>query len=376
MPIALNRNKQYKLWFTALKEQIHTAQIKAAVTVNKELLITYWNLGKAISEKQQQTNWGEGMIDQLSIDLLKEFPAIKGFSRTNLYYIKKWYVFYAQNEFVPQLVGQMKRKPSKGIIVPQVVGQLQKNGQKNNDISQLIALIPWGHHREIISKCQTIAEAVFYINATIKNNWSRSVLIAQIESRLFKRKGKSINNFKDTLPKLQSDLAIETFNNPYSFELLGLKENITEKELEHNLISNIKTFLLELGQGFAYMGKQFAIKVNGDSFFLDLLFYHTKLHCYVVVELKVDDFKPEYVGKLNFYINAVNAEIKDKNDNETIGLLLCRTPNEVIVEYTLTNLKAPLGVSNYKINKGLPKEVLKQLPSINDLKKQLTKKLK
>lgn len=375
MAKGLQKNKVYTTWLSTIKEQIRLAQIKTAIVVNKELLNIYWHIGKEICEQEELSNWGDGLIEQLSIDLLKEFPEVKGFSRTNLYYIKKWYIFYAKNEFVPQLVGQMKHKPSKDIIVPQLVGQLQKNTSKNEMLPQLVAIIPWGHHREIISKCSTIKEATFYINETAKNNWSRSVLVAQIESKLYKRKGKSINNFDATLPKLQSDLANETFKNPYTFDLLGLPTKITERELENTLIQNIKTFLLELGQGFAYIGKQFPIQVNGDAFYIDLLFYHTRLHCYVVVELKVEDFKPEFVGKLNFYINAVDAQIKSKEDKSTIGLLLCKTPNRVIVEYALKNLKAPLGVSEYKVQADLPKEMQKQLPTIDALKKQLKKKL-
>jgi len=374
MAVILQKNKIYKSWLSSIKEQVRLAQIKTAVVVNKELLNVYWHIGKEICEKQEQSNWGDGLIEQLSIDLLKEFPEVKGFSRTNLYYIKKWYLFYAKNEFVPQAVGQIKLKPSKDIIVPQLVGQLQKNNLKNSILPQIVAIIPWGHHREIISKCKTVEEALFYINETTKNNWSRSVLVAQIESKLYKRKGKSINNFAATLPKLQSDLAKETFKNPYTFELLGLNENITERELEQSLIANIKTFLLELGQGFAYIGKQFPIQVNGDAFFIDLLFYHTRLHCYVVVELKVEDFKPEFVGKLNFYLNAVDEEVKHKEDNATIGLLLCKTPNKVVVEYTLKNVKAPLGVSEYKVQTDLPKRMQNQLPSIKQLEKQLKKK--
>lgn len=376
MAVTLSKNRVYKTWLSSIKEQIRIAQIKTAIVVNKELLNVYWHIGKEICEKQEQSNWGDGLIEQLSIDLLKEFPTVKGFSRTNLYYIKRWYLFYTKNELVPQVVALMKLKPSKDIIVPQAVGQIQKNTSKNVILPQLVAIIPWGHHREIISKCSTIEEAIFYINETVKNNWSRSVLVAQIESKLFKRKGKSINNFETTLPKLQSDLAKETFKNPYTFELLGLSETIKEHELETTLTNNIKTFLLELGQGFAYMGKQFPIQVNGDAFFIDLLFYHTRLHCYVVVELKVEDFKPEFVGKLNFYLNAVDAEIKQKDDNASIGLLLCKTPNKVVVEYTLKNVKAPLGVSEYKVQTDLPKRMQNQLPSINQLKKQLQKNLK
>lgn len=375
MPQSLQKNKTYKSWLGQIKQQIQQAQIKAAIVVNKELLSLYWLIGKEIAEKESNSNWGDGLIEQLSIDLLKAFPEIKGFSRTNLFYIKKWYLFYTQNTVQDFIATSLKRKPSKDIIVPQPVGQLTPTSSINQKVPQLVGQIPWGHHREIISKVKTVAEALFYINETIKNNWSRSVLLAQISSKLYKRQGKSINNFELTLPKLQSDLAKETFKNPYNFELLGMTVDITERELESNLINHIKTFLLELGQGFAYMGKQFPIQVNGDAFYIDLLFYHTRLHCYVVVELKVEDFKPEFIGKLNFYLNAVDADIKQATDNPTIGLLLCKTPNKVVVEYALKNIKAPLGVSEYKVQNALPKNMQSQLPSIKQLEKELKKKL-
>jgi predicted nuclease of restriction endonuclease-like (RecB) superfamily len=375
MAVALQRNKIYKSWLADIKEQICLAQIKAAFVANKELLIAYWNLGIEIYEKQQQTNWGEGLIEQLSIDLLKEFPTEKGFFKTNLFYIRRWYLFYAEIEKVPQVVALLKRNTSKGLIVPQPLAQLQKKASKNTIVPQLVGQIPWGHHREIVSKVKTVKEAIFYVNETAKNNWSRSVLLAQIESNLYKRQGKSINNFADTLPKIQSDLARETFKNPYAFELLGMSKDMNERYLESRLIQHIKSFLLELGQGFAYMGMQFSIQVNGDAFFIDLLFYHTRLHCYVVVELKVEDIKPEFVGKLNFYLNAVDETIKQENDNPTIGLLLCKTPNKVVVEYTLKNVKAPLGVSEYKVRSALPKKMAKQLPTIKELETELRKKL-
>lgn len=375
MPTALQKNRIYKSWLSEIKQQIQQAQLKASIVVNKELLSLYWLIGKEICEKEINSNWGDGLIDQLSIDLLKAFPEIKGFSRTNLFYIKKWYVFYTQSTVQNTISTSLKRKPIKDIIVPQAVGQLSKKVLQNEKVPQLVGQIPWGHHREIISKVKTVNEALFYITETVKNNWSRSVLVAQINSKLYKRQGKSINNFELTLPRLQSDLAKETFKNPYNFELLGMALDITERELENSLINHIKTFLLELGQGFAYMGKQFPIQVNGDAFYIDLLFYHTRLHCYVVVELKVEDFKPEFVGKLNFYLNAVDAEVKQKTDNATIGLLLYKTPNKVVVEYTLKNIKAPLGVSEYKVQNVLPKNMQLQLPSIKQLEKELKKKL-
>ncbi len=373
--IVLQKNKIYKSWLSEMKDRIRQAQIKTAVVVNTELLILYWHIGEEIYQKQEQANWGEGLIEQLSIDLLKEFPEVKGFSKTNLFYIKRWYLFYAKSSIVPQPVAQLKLNNSKGLKVPQAVAQLKKKDAKNEIVPQLVGLIPWGHHREIISKANSVEEALFYVNESAKNNWSRAVLLAQIESKLYKRQGKSLNNFNQSLAAPQADLANELLKNPYSFELLGFNKNWKEKDLEDGLVNHIKTFLLELGQGFAYMGKQFPINVGGDDFFIDLLFYHTKLHCYVVIELKVENFKPEFIGKLNFYVNAVDANIKANNDEPSIGLLLCKTPNKVVVEYTLRNLKSPLGVSEYKVQEALPKKMQSQLPSIKELEKQLKKNI-
>jgi predicted nuclease of restriction endonuclease-like (RecB) superfamily len=319
----------YKRWVVELKGKIKGAQIKAALMVNRELLGIYWELGREIKEKQELASWGDGMIDQLSRDLSAAFPEMKGFSRRNLFYIRQWYLFYNRgNEIVPQLVAQ----------------------------------IPWGHNREIIVKCSTVDEALFYVRGTIQNNWSRAVLLHQIESRLYHRQGKAIHNFDETLPTPQADLARETIKNPYNFDFLNLGKEAGERGLETALMDHIQKFLLELGQGFAFMGRQFNLNVEGDDFYLDMLFYHTRLHCHVVVEIKVTEFKPEYMGKLNFYLNVVNARLKQPGDQPTIGILLCKTPKKVIVEYALQNLVNPLGVSEYQIMASIPDELNGDLP--------------
>jgi len=295
-------DRQYKKWVVELKARIQSAQIKAAIAVNRELLELYWELGREICEKQKVANWGDGLIVQLAKDLSAAFPGVKGFSRANLFFIRKWFLFY-DGAIVAQAVRQIGN-------VQQAVGQL---GQ-DEFVSQVVRQIPWGHNRLIISKCSDVSEALFYVKETIRNNWSRATLAAQMEGKLYRRQGKAIDNFSLTLSDEQSGLAKETLKNPYNFDFLMLGREARERDLETALTNHIQKFILELGQGFAYMGRQFPLKVGGDDFYLDLLFYHTRLRCYVIVELKADEFRPEYAGKLNFYLNAVNAQLRHPQD--------------------------------------------------------------
>jgi predicted nuclease of restriction endonuclease-like (RecB) superfamily len=241
-----------------------------------------------------------------------------------------------------------------------------------DQIPGFLTTIPWGHHLHIITKCKEVKEALYYIQQTCNNNWSRSVLVHQVESNLYKRKGKALTNFESTLPKVQSDLANELLKNPYQFDFLSLGEEASERELENALANHLTKFLLELGAGFAYLGRQYPLKVEDNDFFIDLLFYHTQLHCHVVVELKIDEFKPEYAGKLNFYLNAVDAQLKHVKDEPTIGLLLCKKAGKLIVEYSLKNISKPIGVSEYQLVEALPKKLKGNLPSIRDIENELT----
>ncbi|SDG38649.1 Predicted nuclease of restriction endonuclease-like (RecB) superfamily, DUF1016 family [Methanolobus vulcani] len=332
-------DKNYSAWLNELKNKVRLVQIKAAVKVNTELLEFYWELGADIVEKQATAKWGDGFMSRLSHDLMAEFPDMKGFSKRNLELIKRWYCFwYAQDEIAKQLATQ----------------------------------IPWWHNVVIITKTKDIDEAIFYVQKTIQNNWSRSVLTHHIEGDLFKREGKAINNFKVTLPEPQSDLAIETLKNPYNFDFLALTEKHNEKELEDALTVHITRFLLELGAGFSYLGKQYKLEVAGDEFFVDLLFYHVKLHCYVVVELKTVRFKPEFAGKLNFYVSAVDEILRSELDNNSIGILICKSKNDTVVEYSLKDIHKPIGVSEYVITKNLPDEFRSSLPSIEEIEAELS----
>lgn len=335
----------YKDWLQNLKGKIQQSQIKAAIQVNSELLRLYWQIGKDIVEKQAQAKWGDGFLQTLSADLCKEFPTMKGFSYRNLKSIRQWYLFYNQLD----------------IIGKQVVSQLEVS----------LFSIPWGHHIMIMQRCKDTQEALFYVHKTIENHWSRSVLEHQIALNLYVRQGKAITNFQHQLPPAMSDLAQELTKDPYIFDFLSITENYTEKELQQYLEDNMTKFLLELGKGFCFYGKQVHINVGGDDFYIDLLFYNAHLYCYVVVELKTTKFKPEHIGQLKFYVTAVNKQLRTEGDAPTIGLLICKDKNNVIAEYTLEDIHNPIGVSSYKLFDELSKDYQSSLPSIEEIEKRL-----
>jgi len=335
----MNIEPSYKVFIHDIKSKIQMAQIKASIKVNEELLRLYWELAQMIVAKQKESNWGDNFIEQISNDLKIEFPNMKGFSKTNLLYMKKWYLFWSDAN-LPQLVGE-------------------------------IFHIPWGHNREIITQCKNREEALFYTQKTVENSWSRAVLVHQIESSLYHREGKAISNFDAKLPPIQSDLAKATLKDPYIFDFLNLTQKHNERELEDALVEQISHFLLELGSGFAFVGKQYRLEVGGDEFFIDLLFYHIKLKCYIVVELKTVKFKPEFAGQLNFYVSAIDGELKEPNDNPTLGILICKSKNNTVVEYALKSIDNPIGVSEYQLISQLPEEFKSTLPSIQEIEAEL-----
>ena len=340
-------DKEYKKFLVELKEKVKNSQLKAAIKVNYELLNLYWELGKKIAEKQKEYSWGDSFISNLSNDLKKEFPDMKGFSVQNLKNIRYWYLFYAE-----YLIGL------------QPVSQLKK-------IENKIKSIPWGHNQRIMYKCKSVREAIFYVEKTIENGWSRTILEHQIDSKLYERLGSAISNFDSRLPKVQSELAKQTIKDPYNFDFLTLRDKYDERELEDALVKQITSFLLELGTGFSYIGRQVHLKVGDSDFYIDLLFYHVKLHCYVVVELKTEKFKPDFAGQLNFYVTAVNRDLKSQEDNQTIGILICKDKDNVVAEYSLTNISQPIGISKYEISKLLEKEYKSSLPSIEEIEQSI-----
>ena len=351
-------SQEYKIWLESLKNKFRSSQIKASIKVNTTLLEFYWDLGEQIVEKQQEYKWGSGFLEKLSRDLSAEFPDVKGFSYTNVKNIRQWFVFWQQ------LVGELKTTKSQ-----QLVGE--SSVDKTKQIVSQIFMIPWGHNIAIIQKCKNIDEAIYYVQNTLKNGISRSVLVHQIESNLYERNGKALTNFENTLPPIQSDLAKEITKDPYNFDFITLTNDYQEKELEDALTQNITNFLLELGSGFAFVGRQYKLNVGGDEFKIDLLFYHIKLKCYVVVELKATSFKPEHAGKLSFYTSAIDGELKSSDDNPTIGILICKSKNDTVVEYALRDINKPLGISEYQLTEILPKEYKSSLPSIKEIEAKL-----
>lgn len=323
----------YEVFVRGLKERIHTAQIKAALAVNKELVMLYWQLGRDILQRQEQEGWGAKVIDQLSKDLKREFPDNTGFSPRNLKYMRAFAEAWRDEAIVQQLVAQ----------------------------------IPWGHNVRLLDMVKSPEERLWYAQQTIENGWSRNVLVLQIETGLIHRSGQAVTNFSRTLPSPQSDLAQSLLKDPYNLEFLTIGKDAQERELERALVNHIRDFLLELGMGFAFLGNQYPIEVDGREFRLDLLFYHVKLHSYIVVELKMGEFEPEHSGKMNFYVAAVDNILRSPNDNRTIGIILCRSKSKTIVEYSLQGMEGPIGVSAFT----LPAPLNESLPTVEQLEMEL-----
>ncbi|MEI8247601.1 MAG: PDDEXK nuclease domain-containing protein [Lentisphaerota bacterium] len=337
-----NIELSYLHWIKELKQQISVARHQAALTLNSALIELYWHIGGNIILKEKQVEWGAAFIDRLSRDLTDAFPDMKGFSRRNLYAIRQWYLFYSVRfQFVPQAVAQ----------------------------------IPWGHNRLVISKVKDVDEALWYCGASIANGWARDVLELKILKNEYARQGKALSNFSAVLPDPHAALAQETLKDPYNFDFLGLEDDAQERDIEHALIQKITDFILELGKGFAFVGRQYKLLVNESEYFLDMLFYHIHLRCFVIVELKAGKFKPEYAGKLNFYLSAVDSLIKKPEDNPSIGLLLCKTKNAIDVEYSLRDINKPIGVSEYLLEQTLPEKLNTCLPTVEELENELVARL-
>jgi predicted nuclease of restriction endonuclease-like (RecB) superfamily len=333
----LARPAGYAEWLTELKTRIHAAQQRAALSVNRELLSLYWQLGRDLLERQAAGTWGSGVIDQVSTDLRAAFPEMRGFSPSNLKYMR------AFAEAWPDFPDRQ-----------QAVGEL-----------------PWGHNVVLLTKLKQEDQRLGYAQAAVSHGWSRNVLVHHIELRTVERQGKALTNFEQQLPKPQSDLARESLKDPYRFDFLGLTNEAQERALETALVQHVTQFLLELGAGFAFVGRQVLLNVGGDEFFIDLLFYHLKLRCYVVIEIKAGKFKPEHTGQLSFYLTAVDAQVKAAEDAPTIGLLLCKKKNRVVAEYALRDTNKPIGVAEYQLVESLPKELEASLPSIEQIEREL-----
>jgi predicted nuclease of restriction endonuclease-like (RecB) superfamily len=334
---------EYQNWLTELKAKIRATQLRAALAVNHELLALYWELGKTISTKLSLENWGASVVEKAAQDLQKAFPDQKGFSRSNLFSMLKWYEFYSSSSL------------------------------DSEKVQQLVGQIPWGHNVLIITKSKKVEEALFYCAKTLENGWSRAVLTHQIELGLYERTGKAITNFGSTLSESYSELATETLKDPYKFDFLMLQEKAVEKDIEQQLVENITAFLLELGSGFSFVGRQVLVKVDDQDFYVYLLFYHIKLKCYVVIELKTIAFKAEFAGKMNLYLSAVDDTFKEDSDNPTIGILLCKSKSKIVAEYALRGTSQPIGIAAYDLSRAIPAELQSSLPTIENIEKELSK---
>jgi len=338
----------YREFLHEIKEKIRSAQLKAAIAASRELIQLYWDLGKDIVEKQEKEGWGSKVLERVAKDLQKDFPGIEGFSRTNIFRMRSFYLAYSN--------------------CPTAVGQLQK------DLLEPFFNTPWGHNSILLDKLKNFEERLWYAKKIVEHGWSRSILTIWIENDLYRREGKAITNFKTTLPAPQSDLAQQTLKDPYVFDFLTLHKEHLEKDLEDGLVNHIQKFLIELGQGFAFMGRQYLLTVSGQPFYIDLLFYHVKLRSFVVVELKAKAFKPEDVGQLNFYLSAVDHRIKHPTDNPTIGILLCKDRDKVIAEYAFRGIDRPMGVVEYEtmLTKAIPEDLKSSLPTVEEIEAELS----
>ena len=327
----------YSDWLSDLKNRIHHAQQRASLAVNRELVLLYWQIGQDILQRQAEQGWGAKVIDRLAHDLRTAFPDMKGFSPRNLKYMRAFAEAWPDSEFVQGVLAQL----------------------------------PWYHQLALLDKLPDAESRRWYAAKAIEHNWSRNVLVMQIESGLLERQGRAVTNFEARLPKAQSDLARESLKDPYRFDFLNLGEEAQERAVESALVRHVTEFLLELGAGFAFVGRQVLVDVGGEEFFIDLLFYHLKLRCYVVIELKTGKFKPEHLGQLGFYLTAVDRQIKGDQDNPSIGLLLCKSKNKVVAEYALHDKSQPMGIAEYKLQEALPAELETDLPSIEQIEREL-----
>ncbi|MBR1877881.1 MAG: DUF1016 family protein [Paludibacteraceae bacterium] len=364
-------DSEYKQWIQDLKSRYRRSQIKAAVHVNHEMLAYYWQLGRDIVQLQAEQRWGSGLMRSLSQDLKEELPDATGLTLSNLYYCKKFYLLYNEDIIkFPQVVGKTETAADTE-IVPQVGGKLQKSNlpQVGAQIQTLISAVPWGHHRYIMDKCEGDTErALFYVRQTVENGWSRAMLLNWLDSNLYERQGKALTNFSVTMPQEMSDLAREITKDPYDFAFAGVTGKYNEKTMKEALLKNMTDFLVELGTGFAYVGKEYRLPIGETENFIDLLFYNLKLRCYVAIEVKIDKFDARDIGQLGTYVTAVNHILRDpEKDNPTIGLLVCKSKDNTLAQYALESSSQPLGISEYELQKLYPAKVEGTIPTIAEI---------
>lgn len=347
-----------------LKSCVRAAQLRAATSVTRELNQLYWEIGAAIARAQESKGYGKQVVERLAADLQAEFPGMAGFSPQNVWFMRSFYLAWFGSEAVSLTAVRESTSPD-SLAGARVFPA--------GSPPAAVAGLPWGHNRLLLTKLKKPAERLWYAQAAVRHGWSRAVLTVQIETQAHRRMGKALTNFAQTLPPPQSDLAQQVLKDPYTFDFLTLSAEARERELEQGLTEHIQKFLLELGVGFAFVGRQVHMEVGGEDYCLDLLFYHLKLRCFVVLDLKMEAFKPEFAGKMNFYLTAVDEQMRHANDQPTIGLLLCKEKNRLTVEYALRDVKKPIGVAEWKTRlvESLPKQLRGALPSVEDLERGL-----
>ncbi|MBI5550058.1 MAG: DUF1016 domain-containing protein [Desulfobacterales bacterium] len=360
----------YGKLLTEIKGRIHQAQQRAFLSANAEMIAMYWDIGRMIHRRQKEKGWGAGVIPKLATDLKNELPEVKGFSERNIGYMIRFAREYGAPAILQQPVAKLGSVGDPPGNPPQDV--LQRVDDKGLQIMQrLVAQIPWGHNIVLMERVKELPARLWYMQQTIEQGWSRDSLSSMIKRNTHTQAGKAVSNFLGHLPAPQSELARKMFKDPYVFDFLTLEEPFHERELEVGLVRHIEKFLLELGAGFAFVGRQYHLEVSGRDFYLDLLFYHLRLRCFIVIELKKGDFKPEYAGKMNFYCSAVDDLLKDKTDQPTIGLILCQTKDRILAEYSLRDIHKPIGISDYELTRALPENLKSSLPTVEEIEAEL-----
>jgi predicted nuclease of restriction endonuclease-like (RecB) superfamily len=366
-------NKEFRHYASLLeeiKDRIRQSQTRAAFSANAEMIAMYWDIGRMIRQRQKEKGWGAGVIPRLAVDLKNELPEVKGFSERNIGYMIRFAREYGTRPILQQPVAKLLNTGAPMEKVPQPEAQLPEKDDFPN-LQRLVAQIPWGHNILLMEKVKDLPARHWYMQQTIEQGWSRDALAAMIKGKAHERQGEAVSNFAVRLPAPQSELAQQLLKDPYLFDFLTIEEPFHERELETGLVRHLEKFLLELGSGFAFVGRQYHLEVSDRDFYLDLLFYHLRLRCFIVIELKKGDFKPEYAGKMNFYCNVVDDRLKHPSDQPTIGLILCQEKKRVVAEYALRGMTKPIGISEYELTRTLPDELKSSLPSIEELEKEL-----
>lgn len=368
--LTLSQNKEYRSWVKELKQRYLSARLKASVDANRTLLEYYWSLGRDIADKQYANTYGTKFYETLSHDMRSEMPGEKGFSEGNIRYMYRFYKLYSQ--YIENLLHPVEESAPKNLLRGVEDFKSTKHPQGADDLIAEICSIPWFHQQRIIDKCKGDAKkALFFVRKVIENSWGRDVLLNFLGTDLYERQAKALTNFSKTLPALQSDLAQQTTKDPYVFNFLTMTEDYNERELEDALVANVTKFLVELGTGFAYMGRQYRLQVGEKEIFIDLLFYNTRIHAYCCVELKTGSFEASHLGQLGLYVTVVNHQLKTEYDNPTIGLLICKDKDNIEAQYSLEAYNLPLGISQYELSKLIPKDIKSSLPSIEQIESTL-----